>query len=235
MYYWNGIYKNFKEVPRTDNTDYVSCQVFELGEALNRIANNNYSPSVEQQLFAQLVRSLEPVNHDHVKILDFGGGLGLDYIATCYLNSIPMDYTIIEKKLTCRVGNELFISDDSIKFIDTFPENKEVYDIVYLNSSLQYVEDYREVLEKLAFYESNFFIFLRLSAGDIPTYATSQVNMPDLSIPYWFTNFNEIRTIMSSYGYTLVHKSQPDRIYNQDNFPKSYRMGRAINTFFKRG
>ncbi len=234
MYYWNGIYQNFKEVPRTDNIDYVSCQVFELGETLNQISNHQYLPSLEQQLFVQLVKSIEPVNSDHVKILDFGGGLGLDYVVTRYLDSIPMDYTIIEQKLTCKVGNELFITDNNIKFIDAFPEITEVFDIVYLNSSLQYVEDFRAALDKLASYKSNFFVFVRLSAGDIPTYATSQVNMPDLSIPYWFTNFNEIKTIISSYGYSLVHKSQPDRVYNQDNFPYSYRMGRAINAFFKR-
>ena len=106
-------------------------------------------------------------------------------------------------------------------------------DIVYTCSAMQYVEDYADLLKALCAYRPKYFLFVKLSAGDIPTYATAQKNVPGTVIPYLFLNVEEVIRIMKGNGYGLIYRCLLDREYDQGNFPPEYRLGRACNLLFE--
>ena len=107
-------------------------------------------------------------------------------------------------------------------------------DIIHMVSVLQYIEDYAALIRTLCAYKAKCFLFVRLSVGDVPTYATAQKNVPGMTLAYWFINVNEIIEVMSANGYSLIFKSASEQEYDQNNFPQQYRMGRTCNLLFSR-
>ncbi len=82
-------------------------------------------------------------------ILDWGGGIGLYYlISNVLLPEVKIEYYCHDTPLLCRLGREL---SPEVKFYED-PANvfKRQYDLVLSSSSLQYFENWREVVCKLA-------------------------------------------------------------------------------------
>jgi putative methyltransferase (TIGR04325 family) len=192
---------------------------------------------VGEHILLPLLASVLYEKQYKLDILDFGGGAGIAYLQL--LNSIPrhsnVNYHIVELDRICKTGSQLFLGDERIHFHPALPEHLPDLDILHMNSSLQYIEDYVGLLNRLCTYEPKYFLFVRLSAGDIPTYATAQKNMPGEPIPYWFLNVDELIEIMLQNKYFLIFKSALEQEYNQDNFPEEYRLGRTANLLFARG
>ena len=107
-------------------------------------------------------------------------------------------------------------------------------------SALQYVENWRALIGKLADCQPEYFMFDALSAGDIPTYATAQ-NYYESKIPYWFFNIDDMITAMSSVNFKLLFRSAristvlgQEQELPQSNFPEEYRLGNPCNLLFCR-
>jgi putative methyltransferase (TIGR04325 family) len=241
-YTWNGIYPHYRDVPITGESYYDSDMAANgtLRKTKNLLTTSKQYGTIptgvtDEYTLLPLVASLVCADSGTVRILDFGGGLGVAYIhlVSSIAKCCTVDYHIVEIKKMCEVrGGVLFKNDDRIQFHTSLPDLSEI-DIVYMNSVLQYIEDYAGLLKALCAYQARYFLFVKLSASDIPTYATGQKNMP-LPIPYWFVNVNEIIKIMSESGYLLIFKGALEREYNQDNFPEEYRVGCACNLLFSR-
>ncbi len=171
-----------------------------------------------------------------VRILDFGGGMGVSFVhlTSCLVDCQSINYHVVEREGICEGGAQLFEHDERIRFSARLPPRLPELDIVYLSSALQYVEDYGTLLKTLAGYEAEYFFLGKLSAGDIPTYATAQMNVPGTIIPYWFINVNEVIEILASCNYSLIYKSTLEQEYDQSNFPEEYRIGRTCNLLFSR-
>jgi hypothetical protein len=84
----------------------------------------------------------------------------------------------------------------------------------------------------LAEYQPQFFLFVDLASGDIPTYATAQKNIQGSVFPYWFINAREIVDLMADLGYKLIFRGLQDREFDQNNFSETYRLKRACNLLF---
>ena len=69
--------------------------------------------------------------------------------------------------------------------------------------------------------------------GKAETYATKQVNIPNLAIPFWVFNLNEIISITSSKGYELVFKSTNYQKQHIFNIPEEYKVEDTCNLLFK--
>lgn len=121
-------------------------------------------------------------------------------------------------------GCRLFEQDGRIHFHHSPPDKLPNVDIVLVKNALEYVDDYAGVLKTLCAYRATWFLFLELFAGDFPTYASAQLNMPGTVMPCWFTNANEIIGIMEQCGYALIFEGVMDERVNQDNFPEEFRL-----------
>lgn len=82
-------------------------------------------------------------------ILDWGGGIGLYYlISNALLPEVKIEYYCHDTSLLCQLGRKL---SPEVKFYeDPADVFQRQYDLVFSSSSLQYFENWREVVCKLA-------------------------------------------------------------------------------------
>jgi putative methyltransferase (TIGR04325 family) len=189
-----------------------------------------------------LVASLASVDRA-VRVLDFGGGMG---VAAANMRrgtaeQIPVEYLIVDNEASCKRGRRMFgecssLGSMSVKFIEELPECGDVgpVDVVVLSSVLQFVEKYEELLARLAGFAPRFWLFTFVPAGDIPTFASAQLNVPGSVLPVWFFNLRELVEKIEALGYRLVFKSALDRVFDMSNFPLSHQLPRQCNLLFQR-
>src|SRR6266576_2022620 len=84
-------------------------------------------------------------------------------------------------------------------------------DIILLGSVLQFVEDYKSLLKRLAALNAPYWLFTFVPTGDIPTFASGQKNVPGSTIPVWFFNLDELLEIMKALGYQMIFKAAMER------------------------
>ena len=241
-YPWEGIYNHYRDVPKSGsgyNSEVLVNQTFRYTRnALKTFKETGYIPGggKEGHPFLALLVSLVYKDAGKVRVLDFGGGLGVAYIHLIS-NAVGyqfLDYHIVETEKTCQKASQLWEGDNRIHFHSSVPVDLNEVDVVYLSSVLQYVEDYRGLLKNLCGFNPKFFMFGNLSAGNIPTFATKQRNLAGTIMPYWMLNVDEIIETMARTGYKLIYKQVLERSYNQNNFPKKYRMDNTRNLLFVR-
>jgi putative methyltransferase (TIGR04325 family) len=242
FYIWKGVYKKYQDVPQAGNSYYAENLARETAEytksLLNSLRTQRSLPYHinDENTYLPVVAAMILDKKKKVSVLDLGGGMGVGFISllSCIGEVKPLEYLIIETPAMSKLGEELFRGDTRIRFLTEFPPSLADLDIVYINSALQYFETYRETLKKLSAYGPEYFLFVKFSAGEIPTYATSQKNLRGTTSAYWFFNVEEIIQCMLSLGYALKYKSVLGRVYDQSNFSPEYRLNQACNLLFSK-
>ena len=176
--------------------------------------------------------------------LDFGGGTGFTYfkIFPYLLNPDNVTYHVVDSNLELfRLGKKHAKSmgkKNRILFHAKMPKKEDIQlDILFINTSLQYIYDYSSVLATLLGYKPQYVILTRLIAGDMKTYITSQ-NIHGKITPCIFINFQEIVDIFSKNGFKLIFKAPCkeesfEGSYNK-NIPKHLRIHNTANLIFLR-
>ena len=175
-----------------------------------------------------------------IKVLDFGGGLGIGYMTLA--ESIPsfaksVKYSIVEFAEICEQGSKLHSGE--INFLSALPDSGQ-FDLIHSASAIQYIKDWQGLIKKLSFYNPEYILLSDVFAGQIPTFATLQ-NYYSSKISHWFFNIDEFISFFSSIGYTLEMKSyvnsrrlQSDDILPMGNFPESHRLKQTLHLLFSR-
>lgn len=121
---------------------------------------------------------------------------------------IKVDYTILELAETVEQGNNLFSEFSDVKFISEFPQEHEFFDILFFGSSLQYFENYEDIIKSSCSYKPGRIILCDCPMGVVDTFVCAQVNMmPDRAIPINVFNIEEIISIFDKNGYDLTLKT----------------------------
>jgi len=238
---WEGIYGRFDETPRA-GSGYSGERVVRAAETETRreIQRAREGGVVPWQSAGALLSLLGAVvcawNGGRVRIVDFGGGTGVDFVHL--INVLPpgaeVQYHIVELAAECAAGRRLFPDDRRLCFHEDIPRDLPAVDIVCSNSALQYVDDYVGTLHKLCALRARYLVLLRLSAGNIPTFVSAQRNLPGVVVPHWFFNLDEIVALASAQKYRVVFDGANDRCFNQQHFPERYRLNRFRNVVFAR-
>ncbi len=229
---WEGIYKNFKE---TGVKEDVFNEDIWTANSLKKLKESLW---IDDELLSFLASVLLS-EKNNLKVIDFGGGIGITYAQL--IKSIPhsrnIQYLIVEKKTVYEAGSEFFKKDKKIRFFNSMPKIRKA-DIVYLRSSLQYIDDWRKTLADLASYKPRFFLFVDLFAGNIPSYVTVQ-NYYGGKIPTRFFNIKEIKNFMKNKGFEVLFEAPYASAFfgkpgdfPQENFPDKYKLGRSKNILF---
>jgi len=245
---WEGVYANFKDAPASgpgfdgriwrERSAKFALQMIDRvskGEPLEMSLRQRY-----EFLPVLAVNALE--RQPRTQILDFGGGLGIGYVvleSALGQGSKRVDYSVVEFEDTCRAGLELFAGRPGPDFLRELP-NVAHFDIVHAASVLQYIEDWREILCRLAAYRAPHLALSDVYIGDFATYVTSQ-NHHTSRIRHWFWNKTEFVNEVSRHGYELClhthcelnvlgkHGSLP-----MQNFPQELRIAHGSNLLFRR-
>jgi putative methyltransferase (TIGR04325 family) len=238
---WDGIYDSFDEVPVTgdgfvsdawlsDMERYTSAAIMALrndGEVPENVPQYHTSLSM-------LVGSLASCDRP-VRVLDFGGGMGIGFanMKRCLPEKTACEYLVIDNDASCERGRRLFRDFPSVKFMPRLPQVSGDVEVMVLSAALQFVENYEELLTKLASFKPMFWLFTFVPAGEVPTFATAQLNVPGSVLPAWFFNLRELIEKIETLGYRLIFKSSLDRVFDMSNFPLTHQLSRQCNLLFR--
>jgi putative methyltransferase (TIGR04325 family) len=197
-------------------------------------------------LFINLLSQEKTVN-----VLDHWGGTGLVYHYLYPYLSFPQNVkwsvldgpTLLEigKEYTKKKTREKPDNPTKINFIsDLQNASLEKFDIVYVNSSVQYYTDYQNNLHDLIALQPKYFIFTRLMSGEGKTFFCSQ-KIFTKHTPCCFINSWEFLEFFKKNGYDLIFKSpNKDEVYGRGSFhdrefknvPEEYQTPFSIHMVF---
>ena len=233
---WEGIYSSKDDIIlKNKNWGWFSnWQYNEISKLIKKDYEEPDDYFVGDRSLFPLIISLIGQNKSAIRILDIGGGVGIDFLAilNCSKISATIQYFVVEIPQICRKAETIFKKYPGITFLPDYQEKCVEPDIILFNSSLQYFDNYKEKIIDITKLKAQYIVFIRLSAGNFNSYLSKQVNIPGVETPYWFVNIEELRNLLFDSGYKLIYQSRGDLKYCQDNFPESYRMGRTWNLVF---
>lgn len=236
LFTWNGIYSSFEEISihpaQYDDRIEVEKHLSWTKSALNTVQLGK-TPALWHDALG-IVAALIGNSKQNVRVLDFGGAVGSGYVQLlgALPKNIKIDYHVVELDNMCSVGRELFNDYYDIKFHSGIPAMDGKIDVIYINGALQYMSDYKAFLSSVCHTGASYILFGRLPAGDVPTYATEQLNLRNVTLPYWILNLGEFTNILGSNGYRLIFEGFSDQEFDQDNFPVTHRLGRFRTLLF---
>ena len=246
---WKGIYESFPKVNQT-------LEAFSLQRWLERqrleatdLYENSKSENL-QSFLGKILIGYTTTLKGKVKILDWGGGLALEYIKLLKSNYPveDLEYFVIETEAVCQLGRDFYSKSRFPKFsgsresIHFYPQLKQIdipYDIFHCDSSFQYLEHWREVIDTVCEKSPKLILLCGMLCGHIPSFATVQ-NYYDHQLPVWFLNKDELMEHMSKNGYEMVYEEFDNARYfgkvcnlPMDNFPQKYQLKRKYNLCFR--
>jgi putative methyltransferase (TIGR04325 family) len=146
-------------------------------------------------------------------VIDFGGDVcvGLSRIkAHCPPGVVSgLSYVLIETPAMCEALRGRIAG---VTVTDDIPTPDQVTHplVVNASSSLQYVNDWRGTLKRLAALKPQAFIISLTSFTDEPTYALRQTNSPHRRLASWVFNRAELIAAMAQSGYRQVFTVEHD-------------------------
>ena len=207
---WSGVYDEslFDQysVSTFNKEIWLEKQTILLDNELQRWANSNYLANSSDYIFFGLVIGFSAYLKN-IKILDFGGGVGLTYLKLISFfrqNSISVniDYHIVDLANIIQVGQKKLAEFNKLRFSSDL-EIDSNYDVVLLGSSLHYVKDYLSLIKSLTKLSAKFIVLCDIPAGfENKTFITLQKFYTD-QIPVRFWNFRDLVEAFSENGYML--------------------------------
>ena len=217
FYIWEGIYSNFDEAEINSKgkgfggDTYKQRSINATRESITALKEGLSIPFFHKQrstILTPVIAMILSQKQNKIKLLDFGGGFGIGYLTL--IESLPeskkmIDYLIVEVPEVCNSAQELF-KDYDIKYINKLPE-KDSFDLIHSSSALQYVENWKGILQQFASYKSKYILLSDVFAGRIPTFVTLQ-NYYESKIKHWFLNLDELVSALKLLDYSLIMKTQ---------------------------
>jgi len=143
-----------------------------------------------------------------ISVLDVGGGYGEAFLSLkAALPARDLRVTVVELPATVERAAEVFSDDPGIRFFDRIPEGNEKFDAVHFGSSLQYFENYREILDRVIALNPGLIVISDTTMGEAETFVAAQVNMAGRAIPRLVFNRAEVTGHIVSQGFDLLHVS----------------------------
>jgi len=234
---FNGVVDSFEDV----NYEGVweSDEWINLSKAkIKTLGQQGHKPQGYKDVIYRVVEEISKI--DNCNILDFGGGTGFVYhsINSYFTNIEHIYWDIVDGEKLTSIGREYSSKNCRIRYFNDLPNTNKRYDVIYLNTTLQYIQNYKDVLLKLKKYNPKYFVFTRLLAGDIDTFITCQ-NIHGKKTPCMFLNIDELISFFDSKGYNLSYREPcvEESFTKEDfksNIPKSQRIKNSVNIVFSR-
>ena len=242
---WEGSYPSFREVPAGgagfSSRDWSVKSLARLRELRAPEAAAVPQAVAYSSTLLHAVVALALAEKPRLTVLDFGGGLGLTYASLLKAAGDPagLEYHVVENSEVCAQARREFAGDARVSFHESLPDLKGV-DILHAQSSLQYIEDWKGMIGRLAAYGARRMILTDVPAGAFATYASAQ-NYYGSRIPCWFFNAAEFVAALEGSGYRTILRTRflgpylgAWQDHPMDNFPADKRVGRSCSLLLER-
>lgn len=245
---WSGVYASFADAKRYavgdgfEGREWRERSLAGARTALAALRAGKPLPHgyVQRSTLLPPVAATLLASTDPIRVLDFGGGLGVGYMTL--LEAIPaarqrVVYSIVEVEGIRDAGAQLHGSE--VAYLAGIPEAGRC-DLVHSASAMQYIEDWKGLTRSLAACEAPLVLLSDVFAGPIPTFATLQ-NYYGSRIPHWFLNLEELLYEWRRSGYELVMRAPTasrrldvDDILPMNGFPATHRLERTVHLLLAR-
>jgi putative methyltransferase (TIGR04325 family) len=153
--------------------------------------------------------------HENFVIIDFGGGLGGNYIANReFFEKANVFYYVLEQVNFVKTGQEIALKFElPINFKVHIEEVKDKkIDILLLSSVLQYLDDWQGILESLLFRQPKYIIIDRTPLSDGPTQIFVQENEGyyETKVSYPARILNRTEMLREFINYEVVREWKSD-------------------------
>lgn len=226
---WRGVYERFADVPVRGGYE-ADLWITGTTQGVRAAIRNSAKLEGDRVLLAFLVATQ---SRGSARILDFGGGMGLDFVLlrnTLGAAAIA-EYAVVDVPRVVEAGRQLV---PEVRFSSELPEPASSFDLVYGRSALQYVPDPFATLRRLLSYGAPYVLLLDVPAGDVPTFVTAQLNVPGSVLAYWFLNIEQVERTVIDAGYAVVLRTPADRRSVRIDAPAEYRLPHASNLVLRR-
>ncbi len=238
---FQGYYKKFEEVKKSSNIfrdNFWINREFRKIQKLKKQKPHEINLSKDYPLL--VAASIISKQNKKLKIIDFGGGLGKGFLSISRgLKNKNISYFIIDLPEVCKYGKKLFKNEKKIHFINEFPSISGC-DIFHFGSCMQYIENWKILIDRSCKIRSKYIIFSDLIAGDIKSFVTAQ-KFNQITMPYKFNNINQIIKLIRKRGYELILRNNYQVTFNgipsilpTKKFPKKSRLQYSSNLIFKK-
>ena len=241
---WEGVFKSFEEakgdLDAFDSDIWINKQKLRITDGIQKyrdkaFLSNDYPLPI---LIATILSQ-----NDSLKILDFGGGMGLQYLEL--IAKVPdalekVEYYIVdgEKSIENRPSDLNIFK--KLFFFTSIENIKENMDIIHIGSTLQYIDDWRSLLVTLNNKHSpHYYVFSDILAGNIPTFISRQI-FYNKKIPIRQINIDEFKNFICSLLFKLIYlvDFQVPILGNLElpnsSLPENFRLKHSCNMIFKR-
>lgn len=212
-YDFEGPYPTMADVPlpaaRYTDAE-VAAQAIERGVALFMRPQRPADDHAGRTILPLVVSLTRPAT-----VIDFGGDIcvGLSRIkAHCPPDVVnALSYVLIETPAMCAALRSRVAG---VRITDEIPTPDQIQIthpvVVNASSSLQYINDWRGTLKRLAALKPQAFIISLTPFTDEPTYAMQQANSPNRRLACWVFNRAELVATMVEAGYRQVFTVEHD-------------------------
>lgn len=171
-----------------------------------------------------------------LKVLDFGGGAGEYYKDYILPKNIKID--IFDSKNLTNIGRSF--PQQGIKFISDKKFLKKNYDVIFINSVFQFINNIDKILSFLEKFKSKFIIFSDFYGSKSKKFEIVQ-NYYNVKTNIYFHDINELKKNLKKKGYylSLITPFIPFifgkmQYYDTTNLPKKFQTDYAYNLVFKK-
>jgi len=232
---FHGVFDSPEEISGPspwDRDDYVAAT-----EARLRAVCSAQRPDPDFLPTAFLIGAL--AHGGSCRVLDFAGGAGIVYHAIRPFLARPegVRWDVVDNPRLVEVGRRYCEDEGRPGLLEELPDPGERYDVVHVNTSLQYIDDPYAILERLCAHRPDWLVLTRLLAGDTPAFLTSQL-VQGVPVACRFLNMGELVGWCRDRGYSLVLRCPvvdgDFRDWYAPSVPHPLRQPHAIHAVFRR-
>ncbi len=205
-------------------------------EIFNKVKNENYIPWTAQDDLSELIQNL---NLKENKLLDVGAG-SLSLFAFLEKKIKKLEYLYFDQPLFSSTNEKIKLKFNlsNLKILKTLDNLDEDIELTYFGSSLQYFNDYKDILFKV--FNKSKFILISLTPffenSDKNNLIVKQINMHPTIYYHYIFNIEKFINFMKENNYILVKKNKNSKIkfINFKNFKKEYKHLFMYDLMFKK-
>lgn len=242
---WEGVFKSFSEaggdLDAFDSDIWIEKQKKKIKNVFNEYEKGN---TFSRDYPLPLVLAMVLAQKKKVSVLDFGGGMGMQYLDV--LGKVPnakesVEYVILDGNVTIRNVPNFMNQFKKLRYYSDLTQVKRKFDIVHIGSTLQYIEDWRGLLTYLVQkFDPLYFVFSDLMTGNIPTFVSHQI-FYGKRIPHIFLSSRNFLEYVQRYNYKIIFHSKfiheilgQEKIFPNFGLPKCFQLDRPSHLVFMR-
>jgi putative methyltransferase (TIGR04325 family) len=226
-----GIYKSFDDFP---NPIWPPTDAEMVRSSLSSMQIDDASGlMIFRQDHAMLPLVAAMLGGRDLRVLDFGGAAGLDYIGLQAAAGHPAThYCVVERSEICKYAREAWVErgDHRVIFLSDLPPASERFDIVYAWGAVHYPPKPFDVLARFVEYQPRAILLVHHPVTKDAGFVRGQRGDGGYYCPAHVLGVRDIEHALP--GYRLAFRGADDVEMNVDNFPPQYRVGRHTNLLF---